>query len=132
MSKFSKPFLYIPFAHTGAQGTIALKNLTDKNRMNSDQLDCEIKDKDLTYLAKHFDNIEHYLRVFELTPAQKANVRRMVNVHDDQIAMAECLSLWRQRDPSTATLRTLLEILLSLGKGEIASNVCKYFSPTYN
>ena len=96
------------------------------------QLDHEIKDEDLTYLAEHFDNVEHYLRVFGLTTAQKANVRRMVHVHDNQIAMAECLSLWRQRNPSTATLRTLLEILLSLRKGEIASNVCKYFSPTYN
>ena len=93
--------------------------------VSSDQLDCEIKEEDVTYLAKHFDNVELYLRVFELTAAEQANVRRMA--HDNHIAMTECLSLWRKHNPSSATLKALLEILLNLGKEEIASNVCSYY-----
>ena len=95
---------------------------------DSDQLDCEIEEKDITYLAKYFDNVELYVRVFGLTPAEMVNVRR---IQDNQIAMAECLSLWRRHNPSRATLKTLLEILLRLRKEEIASKVCKYYCPTH-
>ena len=98
--------------------------------VSSDQLDCEIKEEDVTYLAGHFDNVELYLRVFALTAAEQANVRRLAQ-WDNQIAMTECLSLWRRHNPSTATLRTLLEILLSLRKEEIASNVCSYYHPKH-
>ena len=99
--------------------------------MTADQLDCEIEEQDITYLAEHFDNVELYLRVFGLTTAEQVNVRRMVHVHDNQIAMAECLSLWRRHNPSRATLRTLLEILQSLRKEEIASKVCDYYHPKH-
>ena len=94
------------------------------HNMSSDQLDCEIKEEDVTYLAQHFDNVELYLRVFGLTATEQADVRRLAR--DNHIAMAECLSLWRRHNPSTATLRKLLEILLHLGKEEIASKVCSY------
>ena len=94
-------------------------------------MDCEIEEKDITYLSQHFDNVELYLRVFELTNAEQANVRRMVHEHGNQIAMAECLSLWRRHNPSTATLRALLDILLRLRKEEIASKVCDYYHPKH-
>ena len=94
-------------------------------------MDCEIEQKDITYLAQHFDNVELYLRVFGLTTAEQANVRRMVHVHGNQIAMAECLSLWRRHNPSTATLRALLDILLRLRKEEIASKVHNYYHPKH-
>ena len=97
--------------------------------MSNDQLDCVIEEKDMIMLAKHFDDVELYLRVFELTTAEQANVRRMSYIHDNQIAMAECLSLWRKHNPSRATLRALLEILLSLSKEETASKVCNYYCP---
>ena len=98
--------------------------------VSSDQLDCEIIETDVTYLAGHFDNVQFYLRVFGLSSADQANVRRMAQ-DDNQIAMTECLSLWRKHNPSTATLRTLLEILLSLRKEEIATNVCSYYYPKH-
>ena len=99
--------------------------------ISSDQLDYEIEEGDVTYLAEHFDNVELYLRVMELTRGEQIDVKDKAHAQGNQIAMAECLSLWRRHNPSTATLRTLLEILLSLKKEEIASNVCNYYCPKY-
>ena len=91
--------------------------------ISSDQLDYEIKEEDVTYLAEHFDNVERYVVVMGLTESEQADVKRMTHTHDNQIAMARCLLLWRQHNPSTATLRKLLEVLLNLKKERIASNV---------
>ena len=118
------------YAYTGAHGTMNLKNLTDKYNMNSDQLDCEIEGRDIIILAGYFDEVEYYLDILGLTPAEQSDVRRKVSVGGTQIAMKDCLSLWRRHNPSTATLRTLLEILLSLRKEDIASKVCMYYCLT--
>ena len=107
---------------------MTLGRLMEMCGANSDQLNCEIEEKDITYLAEYFDNVELYVRVFGLTPAEQVDVGR---IRDNQVAMTECLSLWRKHNPSTATLRTLLEILLKLKKEEIASKVCKYFCPVH-
>ena len=110
---------------------MTLKKLKEKLIMSSDQLDCEIEERDLIVLAEHFDDVELYLRVFGLTTAEQVDVRRMANNYGNRIAVAECLSLWRRHNPSTATLRALLEILLSLRKEEIASKMCSYYFPKH-
>ena len=92
--------------------------------LDNTHLDCEIEEKDITYLAQHFDNVRLYLREFELTNAEQADIKRSEGLNGTQTAMAECLTLWRRHNPSTATLRALLEILLRLKKEEIASKVC--------
>ena len=97
--------------------------------MSSDQLDFEIKETDTVFLAQYFDGIELYLGVFGLTPAEQADVKKMAHVHDTQTAMGKCLALWRKHNPSKATLKELLIILLSLRKEEIASHVCNCFYP---
>ncbi len=38
-----------------------------------------------------------------------------------QVAMMKCLQIWKQYDPSQATYRALLDIVLRLGKGLIKS-----------
>ena len=129
---FEKPFPYIPFAYTGAHDTMTLKNLIDKYSMNSDQLDCEIEDRDIIILAGYFDNVEYYLDVLGLAPAERNDVKRKLAVDGTQIAMRDCLSLWRQHNPSTATVRALVKILLSLKKEEIASKVCMYYCLSHN
>ena len=95
--------------------------------MTDDQLNCEIEEGDIAYLAEHFDGVELYQRVFGLSNAEQTNVKSIAAVHGTQTAMAECLSLWRRHNPSTATLRALLDILLRLRKEEIASKVCDYY-----
>ena len=104
-----------------------MKMLLKRHNVSSDQLDCEISERDITYLAQHFDNIELYPKVFELTAAEQSDVKLKQLLQGTQAAMTECLSLWRRHSPSRATLKTLLEILLGLNKEEIASNVCSYY-----
>ena len=98
--------------------------------ITSSQLDCEIEDSDMIHLAQYFDNVEYYLSFLGLSPAEQTDVRREV-LEGNQIAVNKCLLLWKKHNPSKATLRILLEILLSLKKGEIASNVCSYFCPKH-
>ena len=97
--------------------------------ISSDQLDAEIEESDVTFLAAYFDNVELYLKVVGLTEGEQADVKRMAHTQGNQAAMTECLSLWRQHNPSTVILRTLLDILLKLRKQEVASNVCGYYYP---
>ena len=98
--------------------------------MSDDQLDCEIEDDDIIILADYFDDVEYYLSVLGLSPAEQIDVRSKT-AKGNRIAMNHCLLLWKQHNPSTATLRALLEILLKLKKEEIASKVCKCYCPTH-
>ena len=99
--------------------------------ISSDQLDIEIDDSDMILLAAYFDNVEYYLGVMGLTPAEQTDIKLKKVSEGTQIAMNHCLLVWKRHNPSTATLRTLLEMLLSLKKEETASNVCKYFCPKH-
>ena len=110
---------------------MTLERLVEDYNMSYDQLDCEIEEKDIIYLAEHFHNVELYLMVFGLTRAEQADIRSTAPFLGTHIAMAKCLSLWRSHNPSTATLRSLLEILLRLRKEEIASKVCYYYHPRH-
>ena len=94
------------------------------------QLNCEIEDGDMIHLARYFDNVEYYLSVLGLSSSEQTDVRRKVS-EGTQIAMNHCLLLWKQHNPSIATLRTLLDILLGLKKEEIATDVCSYFCPRH-
>ena len=100
-----------------------------KFNLSNDQLGCEIEEEDTTYLAQHFDDVELYMRLFGQSTHDHVDIRRIANAHGNHLAMAECLSRWRRRDPSKATLRTMLEKLLKINKGEIASKVCNYYGP---
>ena len=96
--------------------------------MSSDQLDCEIEDVDVIMLAGYFDSVEYYLNALNLTPGDQVDVRNKM-ILGNQLAMNHCLLVWKKHDPSKATLRTLLEVLLKLGKEKIASDVCTYYFP---
>ena len=97
--------------------------------IGSDQLDLEIEESDVTYLAAHFDDVKLYLKVLGLTNSEQVGVKTTAHLSGNQVAMAECLSLWRQHNPSIATLRTLVDILLKLRKEDIAVKVCGCFHP---
>ena len=71
--------------------------------MSRDQLGCEIEERDIIILAGYFDNVEFYLNILGLSPAEQTDVRKKVS-EGTQIAMNYCLLLWRQHNPSTATL----------------------------
>ena len=104
-------------------------NLEERYSVNSDQLDCEIEERDMIILAGYFDNVEHYLDIMGLMPSDQNDVRRKALTNGAQVAIMNCLLKWKQHNPSKATLRTLLEILLKLKKEEIASKVCSFYCP---
>lgn len=69
--------------------------------------------------------MELYLEAFELSTAEQTDVKNLIT-KGTQIAMNECLSIWKRHNPSTATVRTLLNILKKLRKEEIALKVRRY------
>ena len=112
---------------TGAHETMTVEKLAELHNISHDKLDSVIDYRDIIFLARHFDDVEYYLGPLGLPPSEQFDVKRIQfsqGAHD-HLAMNHCLWLWKQRDPSKATLRMLLNILLALNKEEIASNVCK-------
>ncbi len=76
-------------------------------------------------MALHFDYVEMYSIAMGLLPAERADVNMLYHREGNQAAMMKCLNVWRQHDPSRATYRALLDIALSLGKGDTADKICQ-------
>ena len=103
--------------------SIALQKLMDKYQLTTFQIDREIQQKDVLYLAAWFDNVEYYVDAMELSPGEHSDARKTESNH---LAMIMCLKIWKSKKLSQATFRALLEMLVKLKKGEIADNVCHY------
>ena len=98
-----------------------------KHGVTDKQLDREIAQDDLAPVAVHFDDVELYLNPLKLTASEQADVRRETYLsRSNQVAVINCLSIWRGHEPSEATFRALIRILLDLGKEEIATKICQY------
>ncbi len=102
--------------------------LMERYCLTENQLNCKIGQDDITLLAKHFDQIELYLDLMNLSLAEKDDVVNTLHARGNQIAMIKCLSLWKAKDSFKATYVALLEMLLGLEKGEIANNVCQFLA----
>ncbi len=107
-------------------GTTSVHELMVKHGVTDEQLDREIEQDDLAPVAMHFDNVELYLNPLKLTGNEKADVKRDAFVKGNQVAVITCLSIWRGYEPSEATFRALIRILLDLRKEEIATKICQY------
>ena len=94
------------------------------------RVDSEIEQRDLFFLAGYFDSVEYYLDALELSPLEKANVRKSVNSYGAHVGMTKLLSFWKERDPSAATFRALLDILERLKKEQIAEEILSYLGLT--
>ncbi len=101
----------------------ALKQLMDNCQLSATQINCEIQQKDIPFLAAYFDIVELYVDVMELSPGEQNDVSKKANTH---VAMIECLKIWKKRKLSQATFRVLLEMLVKLKKEAIAAQVCQY------
>ena len=108
--------------------TVTIEELMSNTKVTKSQLDSQIEEEDILELATHFDNVENYLVHLGLTPSQRADIRYLTFRTDTQTAMSKALRLWRESNTYTATYRALVEILLDLGKGEVAVEVCTYLS----
>ena len=63
-----------------------------------------------------------------LTRAEQANVNELFHKRGTQVAMTECLTVWKQHNPYAATYRALLELLLRLRKEKIADEICQHLT----
>ena len=95
-----------------------------KHGVTDEQLDREIEDKDTALISTHFDDFENYVHRLELTGNEQTDVKKIAQVSGNQVAVITCLSIWRGHEPSEATFRALIRILLDLGKEEIATKIC--------
>ena len=94
-------------------------NLTDE------QLNREIVDSDTPVMALNFDDVEIYSIAMKLASAEQADVKRLNNSEGSRAAMIKCLKTWKHHNSSQATYRALLDITLSLGKGDTADKICR-------
>ncbi len=90
------------------------------------ELNKEIETREFIVLAAHFDCLEIFMEPLGLIPAQQADVRNRQFLNGTQVAIAECLSLWQRSNPSAATYRALVKLLLRMRKYDIASKVVKH------
>ena len=99
-----------------------LQGLINHHNLIDEQLNSEIKKADTPFIAEYFDNAELYSSAMGLTTAEEADVKES---RGNQVAMMKCLQIWKEHDPSQATYRALLDIVLRLGKGETADKICQ-------
>ncbi len=76
-------------------------------------------------MALCFDDVELYLTAMGLAPAEQADVNMLYHREGTQTAIMKCLKIWKQHNPSLATYRTLLDIVLRLGKENTADKICQ-------
>ncbi len=99
--------------------TLKKKGLTDEH------LNKELEEKYFPELADCFENVHDYLEKLPLKEGQKTDVRAEVNQNGTQAGWKKALRLWRKLNPIAATYGALLEIVLSLQKGDVAIKICE-------
>ena len=111
---------------------MTIEELKAHTKVTASQLNSQIQESDLLKLSACFDNVESYLVHLGLTPSQRTDIKDLALRRGTQIAMSEALRLWREPNPYTATYRALVEVLLDLGNGEVAMEVCTYLTSKHN
>ncbi|XP_064389124.1 uncharacterized protein LOC135337147 [Halichondria panicea] len=103
---------------------VALQELMRRYNLTDEQLNREIVDSDTPVMALNFDDVEMYSTAMGLAIAKQADVKKVYHCEGTQAAMMKCLQVWKERDSFQATYRALLDIALSLGKGDTADKIC--------
>ncbi len=115
------------FFSAGGPRTVTVEELKERTKVTNSQLDTEIEETDMIILADHFDHIGTST-LFGLNPSQQHDVIRENFQYDTQAAMFLAMKLWRRRNPAAATYRALVEIVLSLRKVDVATEVCEFLA----
>ncbi len=121
-------YYYTPCLGTAGVGRAGLQELMDKYHINTVQLDREIPDNEIPFIAAYFDGVELYAKAMGLSAADQTTVKTILLQYDAQTAIMKCLSIWKQRCAFKATYRALLELLLRLNRTKVAAQVCQYFA----
>ena len=104
---------------------MTIEELKERTKVTDSQLDTEIEKTDMIVLAAHFDTVDTYAVQLGLSPAEQSDITNSQLANGTQVAMDKALRLWRQHNPGAATYRALVEMLLSMGKEELALEVCQ-------
>ncbi len=104
---------------------VTLQELIKQYDLTNEQLNSEIEVTDTPLIAECFDNVVLYSSAMGLTPAEKADVKELRHADEIQVAMMKCLQIWKRHNPYLATYRALLDIVLRLGKGDTAHQICQ-------
>ncbi len=104
---------------------VTFQKLIQQYNLTDEQLNSEIEVSDTPEMALCFDDVELYSSAMELAPAEQADVNMLYHREGTQTAVMKCLKIWKQHDPSRATCRALLDIVLRLGKGDTADRICQ-------
>ena len=105
---------------------LTINDLKRELNLSDTQLDTAIEESDLIHLAHCFDNADDYVEQFGLSPAQQSEVKDRCSMRGVEAGIKVALKLWRNRNPFFATFKALLEITLSLRKGDVAIRLAKY------
>ena len=134
----TKPYIYVRGDGSASNSNLlltvlglSLELLKTETNVSDHQLDGRVEEADLPELAACFDNTEDYVEKLQLTTGQQTDVSEVkakTLLNRTQAGMKVALKYWRNRNPVEATFKTLLFILLSLLKGDVAVRVCKYLA----
>ena len=105
---------------------LTINDLKRELKLADTQLDTAIEESDLIHLAECFDDTEVYVPLFALSRAQRTDVKDERYKNGVQAGMTKALKFWTNQTPQSPTFRALLEITLSLSKGEVAVDLAKY------
>ena len=107
---------------------MTIEELKDHTNVTDSQLNTEIEEADMIFLAAYFNNIETFPLLLGLNPAEQQDVKYAFFLHDMRTAMFLALRLWKKANPGAATYRALVEIVLRMGVNgtAIAEEVCKF------
>ena len=116
------------FTQTFFATGLSIEMLKNETRVTDEQIDAQVEEADLPELSRYFDNTEDYVERLELSPGEQTDVRTKAFVNGTHTGIKLALRLWKNKNPLKATFRALLLILLSLLKGDVAVQVCKYLA----
>ena len=110
---------------------LTIEVLQENHSLTDDQLDHEIGEQEMFYVAKLFGGWSQYVETpgLGLSQGEKAQIMEDRALTSNALRMKEALKIWRSPNPYSATFRNLLSILLSFNtQGDVAQEVCKYLT----
>ena len=102
---------------------MSIELFQEKTKVTDEQLNKIVEEIDFPNIADCCDDPDLYVAKFNLTPSEQCDVRKEATT---KAKMMIALKFWRTNHPFEATFRALLQIMISLRKGEAAKQVCSY------
>ena len=101
-------------------------SLKQRTGVTDEQLDSDTDASVLQRISKHFGSHERIVGPlgFNLSKAQKADVRRCVNQSGQEEGTFKALTIWQNENPRVK-YRDLIKIMLKLEEGLLAEKVCQ-------